>query len=320
MTPKRSDGAQAQAGILRVPAYNLYGEAREAAVYGFFHIEYLEVRNVPNQWRIGSHIHPDFDQLSILFDGRCTYTHDGKVGEAPSSSCVYTPADVVHHFAYQPNSNGVVISVSPDFAFGLPDEENAARSALLRLASWRLAVMNSSSGRRVKLLADMLFERSTYPAGNRREVVRHMFAALVLEINSCLGHDQTEPAAVSSSAGAATLFHRYLGLVKKEIAAIGYAVGEKAVTVEQFAERLSTTAHALNAACQAVSEKSARDVIQQMLGEQARRLLLYTTHSVKEISFLLGYSHPSHFVRFFRQTTKMTPLEFRTAFVRDHTD
>jgi AraC family transcriptional regulator, transcriptional activator of pobA len=32
---------------------------------------------------------------------------------------------------------------------------------------------------------------------------------------------------------------------------------------------------------------------------------------MKEISFLLGYSHPSHFTRFFKQRRGTTPETFR---------
>ena len=303
---------------LNVPTYALYGEARKSAIYGFFHIENLSVRNVPNRWRIGSHVHPDFDQLSILFRGQCSYTQDGKTGQAAAPSCVYTPAGVVHHFAYQPNSIGVVISASPNLAFGLSGAESGANLATLGLARRRLTNMDAQTARRVKSLANMLSDRSARPGGHKREIVRHMFAALILEIDSRQVHQSAQLAAQAGS-GAAALFQRYFNLVRKEISAIGYADGAKAqaITVEQFAHRLSTTPQAINSASRAISEHGAREIIQEAVSEQARRLLLYTTYSVKEISYLLGYSHASHFVRFFKHSSRMTPLEFRTSFVRD---
>jgi AraC-like DNA-binding protein len=35
---------------------------------------------------------------------------------------------------------------------------------------------------------------------------------------------------------------------------------------------------------------------------------------VKEIAYGLGYSHPSHFIRFFKQRRGMTPEFFRQQF------
>ncbi len=263
---------------------------------------------------------PILTNYRILFRGRCTYTHDGKTGQATGPSCVYSPAGVVHHFAYQPKSIGVVISASPNLTFGLSGTESGANLAALGLARRRLTTMDSQTARRVESLANILSDRSARPGGYKREIVRHMFAALILEIDSRQVH---QPAQFAAQAGsrAVALFQRYFDLVRKDISAIGYAGGAKAqaITVEQFAHRLSTTPHAINSACRAVSEHGAREIIQEAVSEQARRLLLYTTHSIKEISYLLGYSHASHFVRFFKQSSRMTPLEFRISFVRDET-
>jgi AraC-like DNA-binding protein len=64
-----------------------------------------------------------------------------------------------------------------------------------------------------------------------------------------------------------------------------------------------------------VSGASARELIHAAVLEQATRLLLYSSKPVKEISFLLGYSHASHFARFFKQRRGTTPEIFRASFL-----
>ncbi|MBT1687080.1 helix-turn-helix domain-containing protein [Dawidia soli] len=44
---------------------------------------------------------------------------------------------------------------------------------------------------------------------------------------------------------------------------------------------------------------------------EAKRTLFYTSQSVKEIAFRLGYDDPGYFNRLFRKTTGQTPLQFR---------
>lgn len=44
---------------------------------------------------------------------------------------------------------------------------------------------------------------------------------------------------------------------------------------------------------------------------EAKRTLFYTTQSVKEIAFKLGYADPGYFNRLFRKMTGQTPLQFR---------
>jgi AraC family transcriptional activator of pobA len=309
--------ASSAGNVLNVPAYFLYGEDWTQAIFGFFHIETLSVRNVPNKWRIGLHRHPDFDQLSILFSGRCTFEHDGQEFAAEASSCVYTPANVVHQFAYEPGSTGFVISVSSDFSAGLPSVEGAANTALLRLATHRIVSIPSEKAvAATRSLIDLLVEKAARVHRYRRDTLRYLFGALLLELDATLADTPDEGNARMPS-GAADLFRRYRDLVLATIGAIGFADAShpQARTVEALATRLSTTPYALNAACQTVCGCPARELIQTAILEQATRLLLYTDRPVKEISFLLGYSHASHFARFFKRRRGATPEAFRTKVV-----
>jgi len=51
-----------------------------------------------------------------------------------------------------------------------------------------------------------------------------------------------------------------------------------------------------------------------MRTRRAAELLRDTTSSVTEISALLGYSAPAHFARAFRNSTGVSPHEFRRHF------
>jgi len=53
----------------------------------------------------------------------------------------------------------------------------------------------------------------------------------------------------------------------------------------------------------------------QMIDErvllESKRLLSHTSNSIKEISFSLGFDEPSNFIKYFRKHTQQTPVEFR---------
>ena len=55
------------------------------------------------------------------------------------------------------------------------------------------------------------------------------------------------------------------------------------------------------------------DYITEKKFDYVRELLLETDYSIKEISFMAGYSHPVSFIYKFRQLYGMTPVEYRTA-------
>jgi AraC family transcriptional activator of pobA len=295
-----------------VPAYVLYGEDRTGAIFGFFHIESLQVRTVPNKWRVGLHRHPDFDQLLILSSGRCTFEHDSQKGSVGAGSCVFTPANVVHQFSYEPGATGSVISVSSDFSAGLSSLDGAAITVMLRLGAQRVVTLNTEEAiATTRDLTKLIFDKFSSRHPYRRHMLGCLFSVLLLELGAALDAPNNDGSRTMNTAG---LFRRYRDLVHSTIGAIGFSekLRPQSNTVDAFARRLSTTPYALNLACQSVCGCAPRDLIYTAILDQATRLLLYTTLSMKEISFLLGYSHASHFTRFFKQRRGTTPEMFRS--------
>lgn len=301
-------------GTLQVPAYFLFGEPREVPLYGFLHAEPLDVRNAANQWNIPPHFHPDFDQLSILFTGSSDFEHDGIRGAVGASSCVFTKAGMVHQFSYEPDAEGVVISVSPDFADGLAAIDSAARASYARLTAVRtIAVADARAMQAVRQQCEQLCHHVAAYHPHRRDLLRHTFAALLLELDPFACGPPVAQAQMRCDPTAIDLFERYQELMRREIGRLGVVDESQPAmpTVERFAADLATTPYALNVACNTIAGTGARALLQSAMIYQASRLLLFTRRPVKEISYLLGYSHASHFVRFFKQQRNATPDAFR---------
>ena len=81
--------------------------------------------------------------------------------------------------------------------------------------------------------------------------------------------------------------------------------------VEDFAEMLSVTSNHLTQSIKATSGKSPKEFITQRRIIEAKTLLLNSTNTISEISYLLNFSEPTHFTKFFKKETSFTPIEFR---------
>src|SRR6266851_5932476 len=112
-------------------------KCREHAAFGFFHIERLPPKSTSKPRRSSAYQRLDYDQLSILFAGRCAFIHDGQPETAKGPAIVYTPANVVHQLTYSSAARGVLVSVSSDFLAGLPSLKGSASTAMIRLADKR---------------------------------------------------------------------------------------------------------------------------------------------------------------------------------------
>jgi AraC-like DNA-binding protein len=84
-----------------------------------------------------------------------------------------------------------------------------------------------------------------------------------------------------------------------------------------YADQLHITIATLRRHCQEAFAQSPSELIQQKLVDEAKRLLLDTGRSVKEIAYDLGFEDESYFIRFFRQHALLPPRAFRRTFLPD---
>jgi AraC-like DNA-binding protein/uncharacterized Zn-finger protein len=81
--------------------------------------------------------------------------------------------------------------------------------------------------------------------------------------------------------------------------------------VADYADMLNITPKALSKRISRHSPKSPNDIIKERIILEAKRLLIHTTLSVKEIGYKLGYEDPAYFVRLFTNQVDASPLLFR---------
>jgi AraC family transcriptional regulator, transcriptional activator of pobA len=79
-----------------------------------------------------------------------------------------------------------------------------------------------------------------------------------------------------------------------------------------YAAQLSMTPKALNNCIRKVTGRTCIDLIQERTLVEAKRLLLYTDKTAKEIAYELDFADNSYFTRFFAKHTGHTPSSFRT--------
>ncbi len=82
--------------------------------------------------------------------------------------------------------------------------------------------------------------------------------------------------------------------------------------VEDYAEELGCSVRTLTRACLAVTGRTAKQVVDDRVSLEARRLLACTDLSVAEVGRRLGFPEPTNFGRFFHREAGMSPGQFRS--------
>lgn len=81
--------------------------------------------------------------------------------------------------------------------------------------------------------------------------------------------------------------------------------------VKEYARTLGVGEKPLNDAVKRGRGKTASEMIHDRIVLEAKRLLLHSDHSAKEIAHFLHFDDPSHFSKFFRKKVGRSPSSFR---------
>lgn len=81
--------------------------------------------------------------------------------------------------------------------------------------------------------------------------------------------------------------------------------------VKYFAKKLNLSSKYLSDLLNKFTGKTTLEYIHLQLVEKAKVLLWSTNHSISEVAYALGFEHPSHFAKLFKNKTGKSPSDYR---------
>jgi len=157
----------------------------------------------------------------------------------------------------------------------------------------------------LNILSQIEFFSSSLECYTREAMGSLLKLFLIQSNNQCSLHKSNNPQLLETTNH---LLHSF-----KQLLNIHYATLHM---VSDYADMLAVTADYLNKIIKTSTGKSAKDHIQSKLIIEAKRSLLFSNVSNKELSYQLGFEESAHFNNFFKKITGQTPSEFRTYFIQ----
>jgi AraC-like DNA-binding protein len=81
--------------------------------------------------------------------------------------------------------------------------------------------------------------------------------------------------------------------------------------VNYYTKQIIITEKRLNQATTKILGKSPKELINERVLLEAKRILAHTNESIKEIAYYLGFKEPTNFIKYFKKNLSITPTEFR---------
>lgn len=247
------------------------------------------------------HWHDRHYQMHYLETGRIALQLDDHDYDVQAPLFVLTPPSVPHAFYTGPESDGHVLTVHQKVLWPLfgqlwpgKPEAHGTRGFCLSLNHSPATLMALSHY--WPLMADEFHHlrpaRQAALAGLARNII-----GVLLRVAD------PEGAGTSVMRGELAIFQRFNRLVDRHFT--------QHLTIPDYAQMLGISESRLNELCRRFANQSTKRLIHERVQREARRLLMFTAHSVNQIAWQLGFKDAAYFTRVFQRMEGCSPSQYR---------
>jgi AraC-like DNA-binding protein len=237
------------------------------------------------------HKHAGYHEFIILDEGAGIHTIDEQDYEVNPPTLFYLKNGQVHCWDFTQIPKGYVMIFKEEFL----DEFNNIAHLLTSIPTHMRVSKDYRS-----IFSDFELMMNEYKSsGTNTQILKSYLNIIIYKICDLLQNTN----AVASEHKSISIFKSLVDKHYKTHKTIGF-----------YADQLGMTNRSLSNLCSKELGRPASSIISERLVMESKRLLRYTSNTISEIAFELQYTDPSHFVKFFKSKTNLTPMEFRKKF------
>lgn len=248
-----------------------------------------------------AHWHDRYFQLHYLATGKITLQLDDHLYDVCAPLFILTPPSVPHAFITEADSDGHVLTVRQELVWSLaeklwPDQADTINRAGVCLSLAASPLTLAALDHYWPLIAA---EFSGAAAGRElalNALAQALFTLLLREAPPW----EHGPCGVR---GEMRQFQRFNRMIDQHY--------RQHLAVPDYARELGVSESRLTGLCRRFANQSPKRLIFERVLREAKRLLRYSSDSVHQIAWALGYKDPAYFARFFHRMAGCSPSEFR---------
>jgi AraC-like DNA-binding protein len=247
----------------------------------------------------------DYFTVVLVLEGEGTHTIDFKDYSLVRGTLFFIHPGQVHQVKATSRPKGFVLTFTSGFLLrnGISDQLINEVYLYNNYGESPPLLVDEEGITQYRLLIDNIQDVLNNPSGYSYEALGALLKLFLIQsVNHCAHTQQDNPQTLETGN---RLMRGFKDLIDQHF--------HEHHKVQEYADLLSVTGDYLNKTVKSLSGKSAKDLIQNRLILEAKRTLLFTDVSNKEIAFQLGFEEPAHFSNFFKRHTSQSPSEFRAA-------
>lgn len=228
---------------------------------------------------------------SLLVDNR-------RLDLRPSTAYHILPNQVMQ-LSLAPGVTGYLLQFAPGFPQSTPNTINPLYHH--HLLDRTIISCSPKTANELDQVISAMEQPFRQPAGCSMEILREYLDIVLLY----LSQEATTHSRQFDTTPRAGIINRFFELLQENFSAKKQVI--------EYAKEMAISANYLNNIIKRSSGNSASYHIQQQIMQEARRQAIYTTRSMKEIAWHLGFDEYTHFSKFFKKMEGRSFTEYRQA-------
>jgi AraC-like DNA-binding protein len=283
-----------------IPVYDICSLSRNNEGYGDLiaepFAEYLKIH--PNLHRAHRH---SFYHMVLFTEGKGYHTVDFEQFTVQPGQIYFMAPGQVHSWNFKGEVDGYIVNFSAELFANFKQGSNYLEqfSFFNGIANDSVLKLKGKTFEEVKRLFEQVIKESTGKDGYAPDMIRSLLVELFIHVS------RANPATSSKEVPKQNML-----ILQNFRKLVDTYYAEKHLPKE-YAAMLYITPNHLNALCNDLLGKQAGEVIRERILLEAKRLLVNADMTIQEIAYQLHFTDNSHFGKFFKKYTMLTPEEFR---------
>lgn len=247
------------------------------------------------------HWHDRYYQLHVLTTGKITLQLDDHFYDVKAPLFVLTPPSVPHAFITDTDSDGHVLTVRQELIWPLVETLWPGKAEAINRTGVCLSLASSPDTLAALTHCWPLVAAEFACVAPGRERVLAALAHTIF--TQVLREAPPEETTACSVRGEMRQFQRFNRMIDDCF--------RQHLSVSDYAHGLGISESRLTEMCRRFANQSPKKLIFDRLLREAKRRLMFSSDSVNQIAYALGYKDPAYFARFFHRMAGCSPSQFR---------
>jgi AraC family transcriptional activator of pobA len=240
------------------------------------------------------HKHKSYFEIIYLSKGSGYHFIDSKRYEVLPESVFFVRKEQIHYWELDSEPEGYVVILKKKLIDQSIDKE--IKSLLFQLSKTPVLHLNQTNS--INKLFEILIAEGALEGDSSQVFIEGLLKALLAKILQEGKYPYVNRKIIENA-----FYHNFLEILSQEKTLKN--------SVSYYANKLNTSPQNLNMACKKVMNVSASNVLSEFIIDEAKRLLIYTDNSIAQVAFILSFNDSSHFIKYFKRFTGITPHNYR---------